>query len=114
MNSLAKSAALAALDDAEHLAESRTLCESGRNFLQKELAGLGVQAIPSQANFVTFCLDQDARPIYEGLLREGVIVRHLASFGMEKCIRVTVGKREDNIRFLEALRNVLADLKQSA
>ncbi|MEW6530728.1 MAG: histidinol-phosphate transaminase [Thermodesulfobacteriota bacterium] len=108
VNSLAQSAALAALGDTEHLAESRTLCESGRSFLQEELAALRVQVIPSQANFVTFCLNQDASPIYEGLLREGVIVRHLASFGMENCIRVTVGKREDNIRFLEALRKVLA------
>jgi histidinol-phosphate aminotransferase len=114
VNSLAQSAALAALGDAEHLAASRALCETGRNFLQEELAGLGVQVIPSQANFVTFCLNETAKPIYEGLLREGVIVRHLASFGMENCIRVTVGKREDNIRFLEALHRVMADLKQSA
>ncbi|MBM4327231.1 MAG: histidinol-phosphate transaminase [Deltaproteobacteria bacterium] len=113
VNSVAQSAALAALGDAEHLAASLTLCEGGRSFIHKELAGLGLKVIPSQANFVTFCLEQDARPVYEGLLREGVIVRHLASFGMEKCIRVTVGRREDNTRFLGALRKVMADLKLS-
>jgi histidinol-phosphate aminotransferase len=77
-------------------------------FLAKELRNLGVEVIPSQANFVTFCLHQDSRPVYEALLREGIIVRPLASFGMPRCIRVTVGTEEQNTRFVSALKKVLS------
>jgi len=63
--------------------------------------------IPSQANFVTFCLGTDARDVFEAMLRRGVIVRHLASFGMEDCIRVTVGTEGQNRRFIDVLEAVL-------
>jgi histidinol-phosphate aminotransferase len=108
VNSLAQVAALAAMKDAEHLERSLKVTREGLAFLSTELEGLGMKVIPSQANFVTFCADRDARALYEALLQEGVIVRHLASFGMEKCIRVTVGRDEDNERFIGALKKVLS------
>lgn len=107
VNSVAQVAAAAALDDDEHVERSRLTNEAGMLYLQAELRGLGMEVIPSQANFVTFCLDCDAKPIYGALLRQGVIVRHLASFGMERCIRVTVGKDQENRRFIAALRHAL-------
>lgn len=108
VNSLAQAAALAAMDDTEHLERSLRVAHEGTAFLSRELEKLGMEVIPSQANFVAFCTGHDARAVYEGLLREGVIVRHLASFGMERCIRVTVGKAQDNERFIRALRKVLS------
>jgi histidinol-phosphate aminotransferase len=107
-NSLAQAAALAALNDFEHVERSVHNTEEGMKFLQEELNALGLEVVPSQANFCCFCLGREARPLYEALLRQGVIVRHLASFGMERCMRVTIGTQAENRRFIEALKRALA------
>ena len=79
------------------------MTREGIQFLSQELKKLGAEVIPSEANFVCFCMGYDAVPIYNALLQRGIIVRHLASFGMDQCIRVTVGLKEDNVRFINAL-----------
>jgi histidinol-phosphate aminotransferase len=107
VNALAQAGAAAALDDVEHLKRSQAMTRSGMEYIVQELQLMGFETIPSAANFVSFCWNKDARPLYEALLREGVIVRHLASFGMDKCIRVTVGRDEDNRRFIAALKKTL-------
>jgi len=109
VNSLAQAAALAALSDREHVHRSRELNRDGMRYLLDELSGMGLEVIPSQANFVAFCLKENAKPYYEALLKKGIIVRHLASFGMEDCIRVTVGKPEQNRGFVNALREAMSD-----
>jgi histidinol-phosphate aminotransferase len=108
VNALAQAGAAAALEDVEHLRRSQAMTRSGMEYIVQELQAMGLETIPSEANFVSFCWDRDARPLYEALLREGVIVRHLGSFGMQKCIRVTVGKDDDNKRFVAALKKVLS------
>jgi histidinol-phosphate aminotransferase len=108
-NSLAQVGALAALTDTDHLRRSRELVWSGVDYLSAELTSLGFHVIPSQANFVCFCVGPKARDVYEYLLRNGIIVRHLASFGMEDWIRVTVGKMEHNEAFVRALRGFVKD-----
>lgn len=108
VNSLAQMAAAAALADADHVRRSLEVNRRGMELVAGELQAMGLEVIPSQANFVSFCLDANAGPVYQALLREGVIVRHLASFGMERCIRVTVGLEEHNIRFISALKRILA------
>ena len=107
-NSLAQVAAEAALGDTDHVEKSKRLASDGVIFLTERLEKLGIAVIPSQANFVTFCLQENAKPVYESLLRSGVIVRHLGSFGMENCIRVTIGTPEQNQRFIHALEERLA------
>ncbi|MDQ7783180.1 MAG: histidinol-phosphate transaminase [Desulfomonilaceae bacterium] len=107
VNSLAQTAALAALDDEEHVRRTLTAAREGMEYLVGELKGLGFEVIPSEANFVAFCMNRDARPVYEALLREGVIVRHLGSFGMPECIRVTIGTHSENERFVHALKRVV-------
>jgi histidinol-phosphate aminotransferase len=111
VNSLAQVAALAALGDADHLDRSGRVAAEGLRYLSEQLDFLGLKVIPSHANFVAFCWGRDAGPVYEALLKEGVIVRHLASFGMPTCIRVTVGKEAENLRFIEALKRVLSGLE---
>ncbi|MGE8348890.1 histidinol-phosphate transaminase, partial [Pseudomonas helleri] len=74
VNSLALAAACAALQDADYLAESRRLNESGMQQLQDGFRELGLQWIPSKGNFIAVDLGQVAAPVYQGLLREGVIV----------------------------------------
>jgi len=107
VNSFAQVAALAALSDTDHLERSLKTTHEGIACLSRQLEALGLEVIPSQANFVTFCLGQDAREVFEALLRQGVIVRHLASFGMDNCIRVTVGTEAENRRFIAALKAVM-------
>jgi len=107
-NSLAQAGALAALTDSEHVRRSQELVWNGLDYLAGELACLGLTVIPSQANFLCFCMGSKARDAYEHLLLQGIIVRHLASFGMDQWIRVTVGKKEHNEAFLVALRDFLS------
>jgi len=108
VNSLAQPAALAALKDADHLKRTLEMTHAGMKFLTEELNSLGLNVVPSEANFVTFCMTSDARPIYQALLEEGIIVRHLGSFGMPGCIRVTIGQSQQNVRFINTLKRVLA------
>lgn len=111
VNSLAQVAACAALDDTAHLERSRKTNGQGLAYLAEKLTLLGLEVIPSHANFIAFCWNRDAKPVYEALLKEGVIVRHLASFGMPSCIRVTVGTMPENERFVRALEKVLSVLE---
>jgi histidinol-phosphate aminotransferase len=70
------------------------------------LQSLGVAYVPSRANFVLVELPDAAR-VYEELLKRGVIVRPMASFGLERALRITVGTPAENARLVEALRAVL-------
>ena len=102
-NSLAQLAALGALEDEEHVATSRSVNEVEMAILENGLANLGMVVIPSQANFLYFDTKRDGQQVFDELLREGVIVRHIKG----SMIRVTVGRPEENKRFLEALEVVL-------
>jgi histidinol-phosphate aminotransferase len=102
-NSLAQEAALAALDDEHHLRASRSLNETELVVVEEGLKSLGFQPIPTQTNFVYFNVGRDGRQVFEALLREGVIVRHIEG----PMLRVTVGLPEENRRFLVTLKSVL-------
>jgi len=103
VNRLAEAAACAALDDAAHQERSRRTNAEGRVYLTRELASLGLQVWPSDANFL---LVRAGEGVYEGLLRQGVIVRPMAGFGLPDCVRITVGLPEENERCVKALRRL--------
>ena len=69
---------------------------------------MGLGWIPSKANFIAVDLGREAASIYDGLLREGVIVRPIGGYGMPDHLRVSIGLPAENSRFLEALSKVLA------
>jgi histidinol-phosphate aminotransferase len=102
-NSLAQRAALAALGDDEHVAQSRMVNETGLGQMVKGLAELELVPVPSEANFVYVDIGRDGRTVFEALLREGVIVRHIEG----RMIRVTIGLEEENREFLAALKRVI-------
>lgn len=102
-NSLAQRAALAALDDEDHVARSRALNAKEREALRRGLEALGFSPLPSETNFLYFDSGRDGRAVFEALLREGVIIRHIEG----RMLRVTVGLPEENRRFLDALRAIL-------
>jgi histidinol-phosphate aminotransferase len=108
VNSFALAAACAALDDVDYLTQSRHLNEVGMEQLEGGLRLLGLSWIPSKGNFIAVDLGRDSAPVYQGLLREGVIVRPVAGYGMPNHLRVSIGLLEENTRFLEALARVLA------
>lgn len=108
VNSLALAAACAALGDAEYVAESRRLNEAGMQQLEQGLRSLGLSWIPSKANFLAVDLGREGASVYQGLLREGVIVRPIGGYGMPNHLRVSIGLPSENARFLEALAKVLA------
>jgi histidinol-phosphate aminotransferase len=106
VNSLALAAALAALDDAAHLEQSRRVNAEGMRQLVTGFGKLGLSHIPSVGNFVCVEVGESAR-VYEQLLRRGVIVRPVANYGMPEHLRITVGLPEENQRFLDALQAAL-------
>jgi histidinol-phosphate aminotransferase len=102
-NSLAQKAAVAALADEEHVRQSRATNIEGRQYLTERLQALGFTVVPTQANFLYFDARQDGKALFEALLRQGVIVRHLGG----TCLRVTIGLPQENRRFIESLQSVL-------
>ncbi len=106
VNRLAEVAAVAALDDWEHVEASRRVNAEGIEFLTRELSALGVEVWPSDANFL---LARTGAGVHDALLRRGVIVRPLAGFGMPEHVRITVGLPEENRRLVDALRQLRRD-----
>ncbi len=104
---VAQAAALAALDDAEHVRRSITSNRAGLAQLGEGLAALGVQHVPSAGNFLLIELDTDAKPAADALLHRGVIVRPMGWMGFPDAIRVTVGTRPEIEQLLDALGQVL-------
>jgi histidinol-phosphate aminotransferase len=105
-NAPAQAAAAAALADEAHLAASRDVNRRGKAFLASLFDSLGLEHLPTEANFVLVRVDSGDR-VFEALLDQGVIVRSAASFGMPEWIRVTVGLPEELTFFAEAFRRVL-------
>src|SRR6478672_6270952 len=91
VNSLAQVAALAALEDDSHILECLRMNEAGRHFLCEEFTAMGIKYVPSRANFVLVDVGRSGSDIFQRLLKEGVIVRPMSSFGMESALRITVG-----------------------
>ncbi|HEX2055473.1 MAG TPA: histidinol-phosphate transaminase [Nitrospiraceae bacterium] len=102
-NSLAQQAALAALEDEEHVATSRALNAAEMERVRAGLEALNFKPLPSETNFLYFDAGGDGRRLFEALLREGVIIRHIRG----PMVRVTIGLPEENEAFLTALRNVM-------
>lgn len=101
-NTIAQRAALAALNDSEHVAHSRNVNEAGKKYLYNGLDSLGVTYVPTEANFLYIPV-QNARAVYNSLLKKGVIIRPMGP----QAIRVTIGLPEENKRFIEAFRTVI-------
>ena len=73
----------------------------------KELQKLGAFCIDTVTNFVLTDIKVDAQEVYEKLLKQGVIVRSMVGWGMKTFIRVTIGRPEENKRFIKALKESL-------
>lgn len=108
VNRLAQTAAVAALDDQDYVAQSRAINDAGLLQVGAGLARLGLDFIPGIGNFLCVNFARDAAPIYQQLLEQGVIVRPVAGYGLPNFLRITIGLEDENARLLDALGTVLA------
>lgn len=106
VNSLAQVAALAALQDQAFLTRSYELNQAGMAQLAEGFNRLAIPYIPSLANFVSFRVG-NASGVYQSLLKQGVIVRPIANYGMPEYLRVSIGLQTENTKFLQILEQSL-------
>jgi len=106
-NSFAQVAAIHALADDEHVKKTVENNEIGKKYLYKELDAIGLKYVPTNTNFIYMPLEIESKKLFDALLQKGVIVRPVGP----KEIRVTIGLPEENRRFIESLKDVLAKIK---
>ena len=106
-NTLAQAAAVASLDDIEHVGKSVTMNNAGKVFLQNAFNEMELNYLPTMGNFISVNVKQDGLALYEKLLQQGVIVRPVANYDMPEYLRVTIGRQQQNERFIETLKQCL-------
>ena len=96
-------AALAALEDKDFITNTIKECHAGMQVLENYFKEIGINTIPSAANFLTliFQSEEEAASFNESLLQKGFILRHLPGWGLPQCIRVTIGAKEENQQFID-------------
>lgn len=109
-NSLAQVAAIAALEDKKFLQKTIDLVQDGLDFLCDSLERLGIKYFPSQANFFLIDVKKNADEVFEKMLRQGVIVRSMSSYGYPNYIRINVGLYNENVRFIKTLEKVINNI----
>lgn len=107
VNLMAQKAALASLLDKKHLQDSFKVNESGKKFLYESFSDMGLNYIPTHANFIMVDVGKHSKEVFVELQKKGVIIRTGDIFGLDNYIRVTVGTEEENKRFINSLKEVL-------
>ena len=107
-NGIAQAGALAGLLDEDHMRRTKELTDEGRALLESEFTAMGLEFVPSVANFVLLRVG-DGDAVFQALLKRGVIVRAMRSYKLPEWIRVSVGTMEQNRRFLEELKSLQAE-----
>jgi histidinol-phosphate aminotransferase len=109
VSSLAQTAALAAMDDANHIRRVVSNNAAQAQILGVGLSELGYRVVPTSANFLYCDTGSDAAPLAERLREEGISVRPLGAWGASTCLRVSIGTPEQNRSFLDAINRVAAN-----
>ncbi len=107
VSGISQVAALASLQDPDQVQRSFQLVQEGKQYLYEQFEQMGLDYVPTQANFIFVDVGLDSRECFDGLMRQGVTVRTGDIFGLPTYIRVTIGTMEQNRKFIEALRDVL-------
>ena len=106
LNLLAQTAALAALDDTEHVRKTRQNNFAGLKFFEQAFRGLKREFIPSVANFILVRVG-DGQKVFEAMQKQGVIVRLMGGYQLPEWIRISIGTPPENERCLAALKTAL-------
>ena len=110
-NAIAQAGALAGLGDEEHQRKTRELNRAGLKYLQSTFVEMGLEYVPSVANFVLVKVGDNGKAgdeLFQAMLKKGVIVRAMRAYKLPDWIRVSVGTPEQNARFVEVLKEELA------
>ncbi|MFA4989207.1 MAG: histidinol-phosphate transaminase [Candidatus Omnitrophota bacterium] len=107
INSLAQTGALAALEDKEFLRKTRSMVLEGKNYLYDNLKKLGLAYVPSVANFLLVDVGRESFEFFSKMLKFGVIVRDMKQYGLKNFIRVSIGTKKENERFIRVLKKIL-------
>jgi histidinol-phosphate aminotransferase len=105
-NAIAQAGALAGLADTEHQEKTKAITDEGRAFLEEAFTEMGLEYVPSHANFVLVKVG-DGDALFQRMLAKGVIIRAMRGYKLPDWIRVTVGTRAQNERFLAVLKEEL-------
>ena len=111
VNSVALAAAVAALEDEKHIERAVQNNRDGMRQLSAAFTEMGLAHIPSAGNFICVDLKNPAKAVNEALMRQGVIVRPVAEYGMPNHLRITVGLPAENERFINALKKAVSTQK---
>ncbi|MCF8107666.1 MAG: histidinol-phosphate transaminase [Desulfohalobiaceae bacterium] len=106
VNILAEHAAIAALMDQDFVNKTLETVHAGKTYLTRELTRLGCTVFPSHANFLMFQPPGSAQALFEALLQQGIILRPLSSYGLEDCLRVSIGTMPENQALIQAMERV--------
>jgi histidinol-phosphate aminotransferase len=107
VSSVAQAAALAALEDVEHVSYAVENNAKEADWLAREISNLDYSLTPIWTNFISFDVQQDAREVARRVRAEGVLIRPLTAWGAPPSIRVTIGTHEQNEKFLKAFKKVM-------
>ena len=105
VNAAAQWAALAALEDGDHVKRSLDVNGEGMEYLKGEIEKLGLEQVPSNANFILVRVGK-GQEVFEHLLRRGVIARPMGAYDLPEFVRVTIGTMKENTRFIRELTNI--------
>jgi histidinol-phosphate aminotransferase len=106
VNAAAQWGALAALGDLDHVRKTLELNRKGKDFLIREITKQGLSFVPSEANFILIHVGRGAE-LFQRLLCQGVIVRPMGVYDLPEYVRVTIGTKEENHKFIDALKKVM-------
>lgn len=106
-NRIAQAAALASLEDEAFVKDCAVQNEKCRNYLETELTKMGLDYFQSHANFLMIKLKQHGKEIFEGLLKQGIIVRSGHLLGYDHTIRVSIGSQHENEEFIKSLQKLI-------
>jgi len=106
LNSIAQAGALAGLLDEEHQNKTKAITDEGRAYLQQQFGDMGLEYIPSYANFVLVKVG-DGNAVFKSMMDKGVIVRAMAAYKLPEWVRISIGTMPQNERCIEVLKQVL-------
>ncbi len=112
VNALAQWAALTALEDDDYVKRTLTVNQEGMQYLSNELKNLGLEQVPSYANFILVRVGS-GKECFQQLLQRGIIVRPMEGYNLPEYIRVTIGTMEENRRFMQELSSIVGSTGRS-
>ncbi len=107
VNTLAQVAAVAALEDEAFVGKTVQTIHNGLDYLFSELDALGLRCLPTQSNFLMVNLKTDATQVFKEMLKFGVIVRSMKSYGFDTFLRITSGTEKENSILINTLKKVI-------